>query len=311
MSAFRQFRRVASETFKPDSEHLINLPEVQDYRLIMIVLSGTLTIAGANASAIPADSPCDMIDRIDVIANGKDVLAQMPFVFSVMGNYEARFSTELIAPGTGQTAHPIRAVGYVDLFNGDGPRPKDSAFQAFLTQLFQLRLVTRNGVNAITPAGSTTQTFTGTIDVYVDSLVEAGGAESKAFKKVTFQSQQFTSANSEFAFDLPNGNLTRHIALRSTDDGAPVETLINEVQLRIDDVDTRFKAKWNDLRSLNRYDRMGQAPNAGFAYLDSTQEGKLTNFFDGRGASRVQLVCDVAAPSGAGLIEVVTTEFIT
>lgn len=311
MPAFRNLRRVDSRAFVSNGEMLFDMPRVQDYRFIMIELYGTLTVASNNATSVPADSPCDLIDRVDLVANGKDVLAAAPFVFLVMNNYERNFSQEKTAPGTTQTAHPIRAVGFIDLWNSDGLRPKDSAFRAFLTQLFQLRLTTRDEDSIITK-GSATLTLAATVDIYVDSFIEVGRdpQEPVAFKKTTFQKQSFTASNSEYPFELPVGNWIRHVAVRATDDGAPDDDLVNALQLRIDDTDVRAKTNWDALRSVNQFDKAGNAPASGFAVIDSTPEGKLTNGFDARGASRVQLVADVATPGGSGLIEVVTTEFI-
>lgn len=309
MPAIRNLRRVASETFKPNDEHLINLPETQDYRFVMIELTGSLTVASATATSVPADSPCDLIDRVDLVANGKDVLCQVPFVFAVMGNYEVDYSTEKTAPGTSQATHTIRAVGILDLFNADGLRPKDSAFKAWNTQLFQLRLVTRDA-DSIIVKGSATLTLSASINVLVDSLIDSDRGEAKFFKKSTYQTAQFAAANSEYAFDLPVGNVMRYIGIRATDDGAPDDALVKAVIFRIDDTDVRCNLTWKQLRSVNQYDRRGAAPNAGFAFVDSSQEGKLTNGFDLRNASRAQLVLDVDTPGGTGKVEVVPVEFL-
>lgn len=307
----RQLRRVWSEAFKPNDEHLIPLPKVHDYRLVIIELVGSLTVASNNATSVPLDSPCGLIDRVDLVANGKDVLQAIPFVFPVMNNYEAGFTVDKTAPGVTQTAHPIRAIGFLDQFNQDGPRPKDSAFQAFLTQLFQLRLTTRDEDQIITK-GSAVLTLDVDVNIYVDSLVEVGKdrGEPKAFKKVTSQSQTFSGSNTGYPFDLPVGNQIRHIAIRATDDGVPDNDLIGDVSFKIDDTDTRAAIDFETLRSVNQYDRDGAAPQTGFAVLDSSPEGKLSNAFDCSEASRAQLVVGVNTPGGTGEIEVVTTEYI-
>ena len=106
----RQLRRVWSEAFKPNDEHLIPLPKVHDYRLVIIELVGTLTVASNNATSVPLDSPCGLVDRVDLVANGKDVLQAIPFVFPVMNNYEAGFTVNKTAPGV-VTLSNYRVIG--------------------------------------------------------------------------------------------------------------------------------------------------------------------------------------------------------
>lgn len=311
MTARRILRRVARETLIESDEHLIDLPKLHDYRSLLVVLDGTLTVSGGTATSVPADSPCDLIQRVDLIANGKDVIHQSPFVFNVMGNYTRDWSEEKTAPGTSAAAHPVRAVGLIDLFTSDGVRPKDSAFQAYLSQLLQLRLTTGSADDIIVK-GATTLAFAGTIDVILDSLLEPQRqqGESKAFKKTVTQSVTVSGANSALPLELPVSNSIRMIRIRATDDGAPTDTLIKTVSFNVDDVDVRTSMDWPELRAINQLDKYGQAPPAGFGVIDALVDGKLSNAYDLSGASKAELIFDVNAPSGTGKIEIVTDEYI-
>lgn len=311
--AEKLFRRIAQVNFSENSEFLIDIPRVQDINSIQVRVGGNLVIATAAATALPAESPTGIIKSVSFVANGKDVLHQTGFAEASLGNYARKFINRNTQPGLTVATHPFRALAYLDRDNIDGPRPKDSAFQAYNTNLLQLRIVTGAASDIVTPAGTTVLSLTNTlIEVLIDSTNEVGGDrnEVKFVKKVTSQSVKFSGANSNYRFRLPVYNHIRSVTLHATDDGEPSNALVNEIELVIDGVDVRHKSDWEAARDKNLADKSISTMPDGFAVVDASPEGKLSNCYDLTQSDLAECVLDLAAPSGTGKVELIVEEYI-
>jgi len=307
-------RRVELVNLVENSEHLIDIPRVHDLMSLMVELSGTLTVAVAAATSVPTESPAELLKRIDFIANGKDVLEQVPFTVAVFGNYDRDFVTESTAPGTPVAAYPFRAVAFLDRAMVRSVRPKDTAFQAYLANLLQLRITTGTVDDIITKGGATVTLSNTTIEVSALTILEKAQdqGEGKWVRKRSLQSEVITGANSNLRLRVPVGNHVRQITLHALDGGEPSDVLINSIQFVADGVDVRHNLTYSATRSVNRA-RVKVAPPAGFAIIDpidSTEVGKASNFWNLKNSSLAEVVLDVAAPVGAASIEMVTDEVI-
>lgn len=312
--AQRNFRRIAQVALVENGEAVIDVPNVHHIKSIQIALSGTLTISTANSTATPAHSPSELIKRVDLIANGREVLEQVPFRIACFGNYQRKFHTEVTPPGVTQAAHAFRAVGYYDRINFDGPRPKDSAFKAkaHASDLFQLRLTFGAKTDISTNASAANLALSNVlVEVSVEALVEkdADANEPKAIKKRTLQTVQVSSANTNLRVPLPRGNRCRLVGVLATDDGEPTDSLINSVEFAINGIDVKMKDTYKNLRSLNSSDKQVTVPT-GFVFLDSAPDGSLAEVWDLSNVALAEVVIDHAAPSGAGQLDLVIEEML-
>lgn len=304
------YRRVALKQFVENGELLIDIPRTHDIESIKIVVDGTLTISVAAATSVPVESPTQLIRRADFTANGKDVLHSAGFTELSLGNYARKFINLNTKPGTTVAAHPVRLVGFMDRVNFDGPRPKDTAFQAYLTNLLQLRLLLGSH-NDIIVKGGATLAFTGNVEVWVYSINETQDkGEARFVKKITEQSEQFTGANSALSFDLPRGNYIRSLIIHVEDNDVPDDTLVNSIEYNINGTDVRLSATWEDLRDLNKGFKLIQSMPPGFAVVDSSPDGKLSNLYNLVNADESKLLLDVNAPAGTGRVTVTIEEII-
>lgn len=318
-------RVVEQKAFVDSSEVSVDIPRVQDINSIKVTVRGTVTIGTDAATGLSNESPAGLISRFDFVANGKDVLDQVSGAKASVGNYARRFASNNVEPGLTVDDHEVRAVYRLDRDIIDGIRPKDSSFQAYLTNLLQLRMVTGEA-NADTtanvlvqPDATTTIAFTGTIDVEVESTLEVSGdaGEPKFVKKTTRQVQNVTGANSNLEFRMPTGNLVRAVHLRCLDDGAPTNDLLTNLEFNVDGVDVRYKGTFDGCRDKNASDKeisIGSVPT-GHAVIDFcrpvTSGVKLSQAVDLRGASESKLVVENTAPVGTtGTIEVTIEEYI-
>lgn len=306
------YRRVALINFSENGEHLVDIPRVQDINSIMVRVKGNLVISAAAATSVPSESPAGILKSVSFAANGKDVLDQIGFKEASLGNYARKFINHNTKPGATVATHPFEAVAYLDRDHVDGIRPKDSAFQAYLTNLLQLRIVTGQASDIVVKGGATLALSGVVIEVYVDSTNELSQdkGEAKFVKKVTSQSVKFTGANSNYRFRLPTSNHIRHVVLHVTDDDEPTNTLVDDIELVIDGVDVRHKAGFEATRLKNMKVKDLDSMPDGFAVIDSTPAGKLSNCYDLTDADLAEVVLDLQAPTGTGKVEMVTTEFI-
>ncbi|MDH5354843.1 MAG: hypothetical protein OEY09_10410 [Gammaproteobacteria bacterium] len=310
------FRSVHLEEFKPGGEIRVDIPRVQDIHTIMVTVEGNLTITVGAATSINEDAPAQLIKRASFNANGKTVLHNSSGVMAMVGNYERKFINTSVKPGTAVATHPVKLVLLLDRINFDGPRPKDSSFQAYLTSLLQLRL-SLGDIDDVLVKGGATTAFTGNVEVFVDSSEEVLGSdgksdkgESKFIRVITEQSETFNAANSRLELEMPVGNNIRDVVLYCTDDGVPNDMLVNNVEFSIDDTDVRSSSSWSALRYKNMGDKELSAMPKGVAVIDSNMKGKLSNCFDVTQATKCRIKADVSAPAGQGELTAMVIEYI-
>lgn len=316
-------RLIHTESFAENSEFTVDVPRIQNIENIMIELDCTVNVTVAG-TAVRAEAAARLIDRVQFIAGGKDVLDDIPFDVAVFGDYKRGFKSSATPPSAASIAsYNVRAVAFLDRNNVNGWRAKDTSFKAWLTKLLQLRITTKAATDLFT--GSPTATVTsGNIKISVnshDEIVSLEGKddtnEPKRVIKRTTQSLTYSSANSAQQFELPIGNACKQITIHALDDDEPSNTLINEVQFSINDVDVRCKLPFDQLRDINAKDRnlsLSDVPD-GFGIVDSSPRGKFFDYYDLRGmngqpVTRAVLQLDLAAPTGTGKIVVVVEEDI-
>ena len=318
-------RTVGTKAFVDSQEVSIDIPRVQDINSVMVVVRGSMTIGAASATGLAGDSPAGLIQRFDFVANGKDVLAQCSGAKASIGNYQRSFANQNVDPGLTVGTHPVVAVYRLDRDMMDGIRPKDSSFQAYMTNLLSLNMITGDANTdeatncLVSPDSSTTVSFTGNIDVVVESTQELAGGrgEPKFIRKETRQIQSVTGSNTSLTFRMPTGNLMRSLTVRCLDDGIPTDALISNLEFAVDGVDVRYKGNFFDAKRQNADDKnisMSSVPT-GYAVIDFCRANragvKLSQAVNLQNVSECKLSLDNNAPEGTtGVIEITIEEYI-
>lgn len=317
-------RVVANQAFVENSEFTIDIPRIQNIEALMVELDCTVNVT-TGGTAVREEAAARLIDKVQFIAGGKDVLDDVHFDFAVFGDYKRGFKQSSSPPtAAGVAAYNVRAVAYLDRDNVNGWRAKDTSFKAWLTKLLQVRITTKAATDLFTGAPVATVTA-GTVKVSVmshDEVNKGDGKnalnEPKRVIKRTTQLISYSAANSAHQIELPIGNACKQITLHCLDDGEPSNALVNNAQLSINDVDVRVNVPFDQLRDINAKDRnlnLSEVPT-GFAVIDSSPRGKFFDYFDFRGTpqnpvTRALLTLDLAAPSGDGIIAVTVEEDIS
>lgn len=319
---YRVLRKVASVPFVAGSFATLDLPRDYDYETIFMRINGSVQVT-TNYTAVRAEAPTQLVQRAEVIADGKNNIFSAPFWFASNGNYNRSLlqngARVLTGPSAATTAtYAVEAIGAIDLMTGDSVRPKDSNFRSSGLSLFQLRLTFGQTGDLFTGAGVSVPSGTIYVDVFVQQLVEiadAAGAVTTpiALKKVSFQEVALTSSNANQEVRLPAGNFIRSAVIRTdgaTTAGEPSTAVLNNVQLTAG-VDVRMNLSGVNLRAKNNAD-YGFIP-AGYYVADVCSKGEsainLTDLWDVTGAAEPKVIVDVNGSANTKM-QVVVTEYI-
>jgi hypothetical protein len=321
MKQYTVSRLVGVIPFAAGQPASIDLPRQYDLASIGLRISGTYTNAD-DGSAQKAESPVGLIQRIEVISDGKNTIHSMPFWKAAWANFERRASVGTIAElrvrPTALTAagYSVLASGYVDCQTVDGMRPKDSNFRTAGLSLFQLKLTFGNPATDVL-TGVDAATFVGNVEVWVDECVELPDPSTGKFstpkflKKTSFQEYNVSGSNSNYEVRLPAGNLIRSVFVRAANasSGEPGASFVNKLTLQ-SGVDTRFTESAAAMRAKMsmKYGALGQAGYylADLASVDDA-EIRLANLWDVSRQAEPKAFLDIAS---ACTLQVVTTEYI-
>lgn len=310
MKSFKMMRRIGTAAFVADSQISFDIPRNYDLNKLELRVFGNMVI-GTQFTAVKANAPSQMIERIDIFADGNKTFRQSVGIFPAIANNTSRFAQNLVAPGITVATHPYSATYYLPMVNSDGPRPKDSALhtQFPYMSLLTMRVTTGTATDCFDATAGVMTSFTGTLELWVEETAELDPAdrfEGRFLKQISYQEAIVTAANSALQFQLPIGAGFRQARIFTTDGPAayrdtPVDTLVNSVKV-LSGLDVRFDMSWTNLRAKNieDYDLNPRTLlPTGIGIVDLCPDGHLNTMFDLRSASQAFIVMDVAAPVNA------------
>lgn len=319
---FRILRQVASIPVTAGGFATQDLPRDYDYETVFLRIRGDIVVS-TGATSVRAEAPCQVVPRIEIIADGKNNIYSAPFWAASLARYERpvnAYGARATTPPTAATAatYTVEALAAIDLMSVDTVRPKDTNLRSLGMSLLQLRLTFGNALDSFVP-GSGVATFSNMyVDVFIQQMVEAPDEQGNmtspiALKKVSYQEIALASSNANQEVRLPAGNLIKSVVVRT--DGAatagePSTAVLNNAQLTAG-VDVRYNLKGDHIRAKNNldYGRM----QSGYYVLDITSKGQapgnLTDLWDVAGAAEPKIIMDVTG--GANVkSQIVVTELI-
>lgn len=316
----RILRKVATVPVTAGGFATLDLPRDYDFETIFIRINGGLQVT-AGATSVRAEAPVQIIQRIEVIADGKNNLYSAPFWFATLANYERRGISQgarAVTPPSGVAiaTYQVEANGTIDFMSQGSVRPKDSNFRSAGLSLFQLRMTFGQPGDCF--VGGTVVFNNMYVDVYVQQMVEipdATGAITSpiALKKISYQELALLSSNANQDIRLPAGNNIKSVVIRtdgSTTAGEPSVAVLNNVILGAG-VDVRLNLSAAQLRAKNNQDY--GLITAGYYIADLTTKGdasvNLTDLWDVTGAAEPKLTLDVTGGANVKM-QAVVTEYI-
>lgn len=326
---YRIKRRTHQINLTENNVVTVDLPRGYDYESLFFRMTGTANVT-TGGSAVRALAPNQLIKRIEIVADGKNTIASVPFWY--LTRCAKRAQMGLLVPPTAASiaAYSVEAVGVLDQALIDGVRPKDSNLRTSGMSLLQLRITTGAMTDLFTGSPVGTMTTFG-LDVFTSELVELPDPKTGQvtqplyIQKRAYQDIALPASNANQQVILPVGNALRGVTILATVNGEPSNAVLNNIQL-VSGVDVRVNMPAADLQRMNAvdYDAVGilsgttgaasstQMPT-GLYEVDMMKNGlanvKVTDAWDLTGASEAKLILDVTGGSGYQ-ITVVTNEFI-
>lgn len=313
---YRIKRRVQQVPVSFGQSVTVDLPRGYDIESIYLVLYGSIVLTTAG-TAVRAEAPCGLVQRAEVIADGKNTIASVRFDALNQYNIMRRSQGQRTAPGNTVATHSIRASMAIDQALMDGVRAKDSNLRTSGMSLLQLRLTFGQLTDVYTgsPVGTLSNVF---VDVVTSELVEIADDQGEVttplyLLKRSYQDITIAGANSNLEIPLPVGNVFRGTMLRASSSGEPSDSVLNNVILR-SGVDVRINATYQNLRSMNTLD-YGIAPPTGYVWGDCMYAGQLAGVRASEGwdltkASEAKLALDVSAPTSPA-VSVMSLELLS
>ncbi len=319
--SYRVERKVATSNFAAGGFDTKDLPRGYDIESLLFRISGSLQVTVA-ATSVRAEAPCQLVPRIQILADGKNALFNAPFWATSLGRYDrllpasgARATTPPTSAAVGTYA--VEAIGIVDFMTPDGLRPKDSNFRTSKLTLFQAQL-SYGQPGDVFVGGTVVVSGTPTVDINSIECVElpdsAGNFTTPlALRKVTWQRVAAPANNSQFEIRLPAGNNIKSVLTRgegSVTAGEPSTGVINNKILQAG-VDVRFNMTGANTRAKNNAD-YGQVPS-GYYIADVTGKSdapiNLTELWDVTGQVEPKAVYDVTGGAN-NFLDAIITEYI-
>lgn len=259
---------------------IVDIPTTADLENLLLMLSGTVTLSGA-ASAIITDGIANIITSVELIGDGRDVIASLPFYQIVNGNMFRRKTASapvVTQPGITAAAQAFVCEGTLDLAAFNAIRPKDSSVRENSYKTLQL---------ALRFAGDWTGVFTGgTVSSTVFSLTiaaretieladESGGASAPIMRPLfSARDDNFSGATTRQRFRLTPEQALRGIGLRVVNSSnALSDSVLSRVRLYVGK-DVRLDMAASTIKELNK-SLLAQVPGTGYYFLD---------FADGEGS---------------------------
>jgi hypothetical protein len=317
---YRIAHKIASVPVTAGGFATIDIPRDYDYETIFMRVTGGLQVT-ALATSVRAEAPCQVIQRAELIADGKNNIFSAPGWFAVLGSYDRKlieYNARATTPpsGVAVATYQVEAIGTIDLMSPDSVRPKDSNFRSSGLSLFQLRLSFGQPGDCF--VGGTVVFNNMFVEIFAQKLVElpdASGALSGpvALKKVSFQEVTIQASNANQELRLPAGNRIKSVLLRtagSVTADEPSTAILNNLTLQAG-VDVRMNLSGANLRAKNNAD-YGML-QAGYYVADVTSKGwagiNLTDLWDVTGVAEPKLIMDVTGAAN-NKAQAVITEYI-
>lgn len=317
---YRIRRKIATIPFQAGTPVTYDLPRDYDYEAIGVRITGSVQVT-TGATSVRAEAPCQLVNRVEVIADGKNTLVNAPFWFLSLANYPrallqngARVTTPPTAASN--ATYPVEAYGVIDFMTVDGVHPKDSNFRPSGLSLFQIRLTFGQALDIFVPGAGVAVPVAGlAVEVFGIQVVEQPDANGNysspiALKKVSFQNINVPANNSGQEIRLPAGNFIKSVVFRGEGGtaGEPSIGVINNLILQ-NGIDVRFNLTGPQTRNLNNGDYGYMVP--GYYVTDFLTKGRadanLSELWDVSNPAEPKAIVDVTGAAinyvSAGITE--------
>ena len=325
-------REIGTITYVASQTRTLMLPRNYAYRSLSLELIAQVdTSAGASAGGPKDSCPAQLVQSIEVRANGRDVIKKIDLETLhrlTQLRHGVRPRVDGLASGFAeQVDAEVDVHAILDFAMWRAIRPIDTLLDS--AGLATLDLVVTFGA----PNDIMFDAYDGTITVdsatlRVSSIESVGVPAASRFminKEYQLRSQ-INAASTNHQIQLPVGNLFRSFVIKTHSDGCQVDTILNNIQLK----SGTEVYKNRDALALQKDNRVecgievsevdGSAAAVdhyylthvleGYYLLEFVKDGRLTEMLDTTRLSSLELVLDVNNPGTTDLIDVYPVELV-
>lgn len=311
---YRIKRRIAQVPITENGQISIDVPRGYDIEALYFRLYGTVNVTTNFAGGVRAEAPCQLIKRIELVADGKNTIASVPLTLLNRGNAMRRGQLGPLTPPSAATiaAYSVEAGAVLDMANMDGIRSKDSNLRTNGMSLLQLRFTFGAAADIFKPGAGVGNIANMYVDVFSSEMIELPNADGSItsplyMQKRAYQDITVLASNANQQVILPVGNILRGLVIRAvglTTAGEPDNGIINNIQLA-SGVDVRFNLPGLDVRALNKVDFQITTLPDGYYYVDLMSNGSFntqaSEGWDLTNASEAKLILDVVGGANVNL----------
>ena len=274
-----------------------DVPLTADMERLIINFTGTVTLATASATSLKKSGISELIQSVDLIANGAITIASLPFHQLVDGNLFRRFGKNtypVSQPALTVGANAFSAIGVLDLSSFGALRPKDSSVRETNYKTLQLKIRFAGDFTGVynlgtaTVSGSTLAMQVVTEET-VEMVNEKGHVSSPIFlPQFSYREDTVTGATLRERFRLTPDQALRGLTLRAVEGTNTLnsDTVLSRVRLYTGTT-LRLELSAAAIRARNLAEMSAAVPT-GFYYLNLAGQGatpdRLNDCYDLRNA---------------------------
>jgi len=325
--------RAGSVPFSDNGVVTLDIPRGFLARNLLCRLAGNQVVGVANYTTIAAEAPYTLIQRVEVIADGRDTIKSLTGaqLFALTCAYYGGVPP-FVAPVVGVGTNAFSAFFVIPFASPLARSPIDTLLDTRRYEQIQLRVTWGVGTGAAgvdTDYGdaaptTTTATTNCALEVVIDQTAEPSKQLFSIFRQ-SFQEQVLTASSTDFDFTIPVGNTLRGVLIRTTTGdrltGAglvPVNTIITDLSLIADSahfpvnrVGGLLQRDWGavDYRVGNPAGTTNALP-PGYYLIDFAEDGMLTAAIQTADIASLKLRLNVVQVGGTNRIQVVLNEIV-
>lgn len=306
-------RRVGQINFTQENQTLsLDLPRKNFYRQLFLRLTVVDNITTLGAPVLFANTPSQFLKRIEVIADGKDTIKSInarALLFKNFFNFSTYPRRTVPTPAAGLNTWTLTLL--LPFTVPRSIREADCLLDSGKLSTFELRLTGGQCSDLYSTAPTARAFSSASVEVILHEAIklDTKPVNPSVYKELSLQ-RQLTATATEFQLLLPVGNLYRGFMIEAIADNVPVNTIIQEIQIR-SGTQVYYKAPWNNVREMNALlNNMETVAFDGYAYVEFCPEGRLVDALDSSKLSMLECVLNATLVGTTDFISVYPEEII-
>lgn len=282
---------------------------------MILLLEGTFTVSVAAGTAIPSESPQNLISKIELLANGGEVIKSYDgsACYRLACN-NACLNLTRVQPGYTVAAHPFSVPLILQFRQPQARSPVDTVLPAHQFDSLFLKITFADGTADKLLAvkdGSTFAVTACTVKV-VAKYADIPGWANRGFSlfKEIQSEQDIAATAAEYAVDLVLGSQYRRILLQTYDDYDLADTIINKFSMRAGVSSYYINNVSRALLKAEGEILYGFAQAAGNYMLEFADEGRLSTCIPSNLLQALQVILNVTKTANTCTLKTTTGEIV-